>query len=407
MKIKGGYTKKILSIDLNKEKAVLEEVSDDFALQYVGGRGWGAKLVWDNLKNNNFNINPLGPENMVVIAPGPLTGLYLPSSGKTSFVSISPATKIYGDSSMGGMFGVELRQAGYDALVLSGSGTANKWSYIWIDDDKIEIRDASKYKGKGCIETERQIKEDLGDEEVRVATIGPAGENLVKFACINSEWSRNAGRTGIGAVLGSKKVKAIVVRGSKDIPVYDMDRLVDVSNHAYEILMGHKLIEFWQQQGLMSVVDYINTAGVMPTHNFKDGYFKDAEKINGYIMERYKIGDTACFSCPMACGNVCLVKDGKYIGTVTEGPEYETACMFGSNVGISDFSAILRANYLCDELGVDTISTGNLIAVVIEGYENGILSLEDLDGVAIKWGEDEPILALIEKIAKREGIGNI
>jgi len=404
MEIKGGYTKKILNIDLTRGKSVVTDVDDEFALKYLGGRGWGAKIVLDNLTKHP-DLNPLGPENIIVIAPGPLSGLYLPASGKTSFVSISPLTRIYGDSNMGGLFGVELRQAGYDALVIKGK--ADALSMICIDDEDIKIRSASAYAGKTSSDTERAVKEDMGDIETRVAVIGPAGENLVKFACINTEWSRNAGRTGMGAIFGSKNLKAVAIRGSHDLPVHDMDALVNAGDRAFDYLKSHDLFELWQQQGLMSVIDYINAIGAMPTHNFNDAHFDGADTINGDTMLKYKIGDSSCFCCPMSCGNICLVKGGKYAGTVTEGPEYETACMFGSNVGVTDFEAVLRANMLCDDLGIDTISTGNLIAVLIDGYEQGILNRDDLDGMTLKWGDGDSVLELIEKIAYRKGIGNI
>jgi aldehyde:ferredoxin oxidoreductase len=209
-------------------------------------------------------------------------------------------------------------------------------------------------------------------------------------------------------VLGSKNIKAIVVRGSKDLPVYDLKRLKEVSDDAFEKIKSHKYFEFWQQQGLMSVIDYANEAGIMPTYNFRDGRFEQAEKVNGYEMQaRYKIGDTACFACPMACGNICLVKEGKYSGTVIEGPEYETACMFGPNLGVDNFACILKANALCDDLGVDTISTGNLIGVLIEGQEAGLISEEELGGMRLKWGDEDTIIQLIHDIANRKGIGDV
>ncbi len=393
---------KVLHVDLSECKTHVEEVDEEFALKYIGGRGWGARLVWEHLKEDT---DPLSPENIMVIAPGPLSGLYLPSSGKTSICSISPTTGIYGDSNIGGMFGVELRQAGFDAMVIKGK--APELSYLWIDDDDIQLKSAEKYAGMGSIETEHQLREDIGDETVKVASIGPAGEKMVKMACITADWGRNAGRTGMGAILGSKNLKAIAIRGTRDLPVADLERLTRISDKAYRKLSQHNLFEFWQRQGLMSVIDYANTAGIIPTHNFKDTHFEEADKINGDVMElEYKIGDTACFGCPMACGNVNLVKDGKYAGTVIEGPEYETAAMFGSNVGVSDFSAILRANYLCDEYGIDTITAGSLISVMIEAYEKDLVTLEDLDGMALNWGDDESIMEMIRKIAFREGVGD-
>lgn len=403
-KIRGGYFWKILWINLDRGEAKALEFDEAFALKYVGGRGFGAKLVWDHLRKGN--IDPLGPENLLVISPGPLGGLYLPASGKTSFISISPETGIYGDSSMGGSFGAELRQAGIDALAISGK--APTLSYLWIDNGDVRMIPNEKLKGKGSLETEGIIKEDNKDEHIKVATIGIAGENQVRFACVTSDWGRNSGRTGIGAVMGSKNLKAIAVRGSKDLPVFDLPRLHQVSDASFRSLRVTKNFTFWQEQGLMSVIDYVNEAGVMPTFNFKEGVFEHAKKVNGYeMLSKYKIGDTSCFACPMACGNVCLVKEGKYRGTVVEGPEYETACMLGPNVGVQNFAVILKGNQLCDEFGIDTITTGNLIGVLMEAQETGLLTEKDLDGLNFKWGAEEAILEMIQRIAHRRGIGSI
>ena len=371
MKLKGGYFKKLLFIDLDKGKAEVLKLSDEFCQKYIGGRGFGIKLVWDNMKNYS---SPFDPQNLIVVAPGPLTGLYLPSSSKTSFISISPATGIYGDSSMGGSFGVELRQAGYDALAIKGK--AQNTSYLWIDDDEVEVVEHEGLKGKGSLEAEGMLKKELKDNHLSIATIGIAGENLVRFACINADWGRNAGRTGLGAVLGSKNIKAIVVRGHKDLPVFDVGGLMAEADKAYKYLKEHKYFRMWQQEGLMNVVEYANEKGILPAYNFKDTVFARHEQINGEAMlADYKIGDSACFSCSMCCGNICLVKNGKYAGTVVEGPEYESCAMLGPNLGIDNFAAILSANRLCDELGIDTISTGNIVGAIIEGYEKGILTL--------------------------------
>ncbi len=335
-----------------------------------------------------------------------MTGIYLPASGKTHVVSISPATGIYGDSNFGGSFGVELKQAGFDAILITGK--SSQTCYLWINDDEQKIVYSKKLKGKTHLETEKFIKNEIRDEEIKILSIGPAGENLVKFASLQAEWGRNSGRCGMGAVFGSKNLKAIAVRGSKDLPVADIEKLKVISKESFKTLAKHPLFDIWQRQGLMTVIDYLNDAGILPTHNFRDGYFRNAEKINGYEMEsKYKIGDSACFACPMTCGNICLVKEGKYAGTVVEGPEYETACMFGSNLGVDNFSAILRANFLCDEYGLDTITCGNLIGALIEVYEAGLISLKELDNLPLKWGEDDNVMKLIEKIAKREGVGNV
>jgi len=405
MSMKSGYFKKHLHVDLTKGSAERRDLSDAFIEKYIGGRGFGAKLVWDNLKKHDFKVDPLGTENLLVVAPGPLTGAYLPSSGKNSFVAISPATGLYGDSSIGGGFGVELRQTGID--VLSITGRAPQLSVLFIDNNETTILPMPELEGKSCLEAEGMIKERLGTYAVHVATIGVAGENMVKFACVNADWSRNAGRTGIGAIMGSKNLKAIVVRGHKDIPIYDVIGLMAEADKAFKYMEEHKYFKMWQQEGLMNVIEYANEKGILPAYNFKDSVFAKHNQINGATMlDHYKIGDSACFSCPMCCGNICLVKNGKYTGTVVEGPEYESCAMLGPNLGIDNFAAILSANRLCDELGVDTISTGNIVGAVIEGYEKGILSLSDLDGGEITWGDEDAILELIRKIAYRQGIGD-
>ncbi|HEY49374.1 MAG TPA: aldehyde ferredoxin oxidoreductase family protein [Dehalococcoidia bacterium] len=406
MSLQSGYFKKHLHIVLSEGSDERLPLEDAFLEKYIGGRGFGAKLVWDNLRKRKFNIDPLDPENLLVVAPGPLSGVYLPASGKTSFVTISPATGLYGDSSIGGSFGVELRQTGID--VLSVTGRAPELSVIFIDNNETTIIPMPELKGKSCLEAEGLIKERLGTHAVHIAVIGVAGENMVKFACVNADWGRNAGRTGIGAVMGAKNLKAIVVRGQKDIPVYDITSLVAETEKACKYLEEHKYFKMWQQEGLMNVIEYANEKGILPAYNFKDSVFTKHDQINGATMlSHYKIGDSACFSCPMCCSNICLVKNGKYTGTVVEGPEYESCAMLGPNLGIDNFAAILSANRLCDELGMDTISTGNIVGAVIEGYEKGILSLTDLDGREITWGDEDAILDLIQRIAYREGIGDI
>ena len=405
MMIKSGYFKSHLSVDLTSGACERVGLSDDFLEKYIGGRGFGAKLVWDNLAKHDFKIDPLGPENLLVIAPGPLTGAYLPSSGKCSFVAISPATGVYGDSSMGGSFGIELRQTGTD--VLSITGRAPEMSFLLVEDDEASVIPMPELAGKSCLEAEGLIKNRLGTHAVDIAAIGVAGENGVHFACVNANWSRNAGRTGIGAIMGSKNLKAIAVRGGKDLPVHDMAGLMAEADKAYSYMGGHKYFRMWQREGLMNVMEYANEAGILPTHNFKDAHFTKIKGINGDTMlQNYKIGDSACFACSMCCGNICLVKQGKYLGTVTEGPEYESCAMLGSNVGVDNFAAVLCANQTCDELGIDTISTGNLVGAIIEGYEQGIISMDDLDGSPITWGDEDAILGLIRKIAYREGIGD-
>ncbi|NUQ66481.1 MAG: aldehyde ferredoxin oxidoreductase family protein [Pirellulales bacterium] len=405
MEIKSGYFRKRLHVDLGSATCRRTPLSEDFLEQYIGGRGFGAKLVWDNLVEHNFKVDPLGPHNLLVIAPGPLTGTYVPSSGKCSFVAISPATGIYGDSSIGGGLGIELRQTGID--MLSITGRAPELSVLFLDEDETSILPMPELAGKTSLEAEGMIKARLGTHEVKVAVIGPAGENMVRFAGVNADWSRNAGRAGMGAVMGSKNLKAIVVRGSKDLPIHDIRGLLEEAEKAYGYMSSHKYFRMWQREGLMMVMEYASAAGILPTYNFKDATWPKVGQINGEVMlDSYKIGDSACFACSMSCGNLCLVRQGRYVGTVTEGPEYETCAMLGSNIGVDNYAAVLHAGQLCDELGLDTISVGNLVGAVIEGYEKGIISLEDLDGRPIAWGDEDSILELIHKMARREGIGD-
>jgi aldehyde:ferredoxin oxidoreductase len=405
MSVKSGYFKTSLHVDLTAGRCDRRRLSDEFLDQYIGGRGFGAKLVWDHLVQHDFQIDPLGPENLLVIAPGPLTGLYLPSSGKCSFVSISPQTGVYGDSSIGGALGVELRQTGIDLLAVTGC--APQLSILWIDEDQATVVPAPELAGKTSLEAEGLIKERLHTHDVKVAVVGIAGEHRVRFASVNGDWSRNAGRAGMGAILGSKNLKAIVVRGNRDLPVHDLRGLTREADAAFAYMRNHKYFKMWQREGLMMVMDYASGAGILPTHNFKDGNFPRVGKINGPTMlDGYKIGDSACFACAMSCGNICLVKQGRYVGTITEGPEYESCAMLGSNLGVDNYAAVLHANQLCDELGMDTISTGSLVGAVIEGYEKGVLSLADLDGQPISWGDDAAIMDLIHKIARRQGIGD-
>jgi len=404
MGIESGYFKKHLKVDLSAGKAEKAPLSEEFIETYIGGRGFGAKLVWDNLARHDFQIDPLGPDNLLVMAPGPLTGVYLPSSGKCSFMAISPATGGYGDSSIGGGLGVELRQAGFD--LLSITGRAEELSIVFVEEDEVRIIPMPELAGKSCLETEGLIKERFGTHEIKVAVIGPAGENLVRFATINADWSRNAGRTGMGAVMGSKNLKAIVFSGAKDLPVHDLPSLMAESAKAYGYMRNHDYFKMWQREGLMMVMGYASALGILPTNNFKDATFPKVDNLSSETMiDGYKIGDSACFSCAMSCGNICLVKEGRYRGTVTEGPEYESCALFGSNLGIDNFAFVLKANELCDELGLDTISTGNLIGAVMEGYENGYISLADLDGRPITWGDEEASIELIHKINDRRGIG--
>lgn len=402
-RLKGGYVGKIARVDLSRKRAKVERVNSAFAIKYIGGRGWCARLIWDEVP---AHTEPLGPHNKLVIATGPLTGLLVPGSGKTSFGAISPAAGYYGDSSVGGMWGTELKQAGFDALILEE--ISDKPTYIWVEDGEIEFRDAEAYWGMGSFHTETSLKRDLGDELIRVASIGPAGENLVRFACVTCDYGRQAGRTGMGAIMGSKRVKAIAVRGSLDVPVADPKAMREIFEESMRHILKHKVLNIWQRQGTMQIIDWSQENVCLPTRNFLSATYEKYREVNGDAMERRaKIADRACFACPICCGNFSVIKEGPHKDVGVEGPEYETATMIGSNCALPTLEDVIYANYLCDNLGLDTISAGNVVAFAMECYERGIITNEDLNGVELKFGNAEALFRFLEMMTKREGIGNL
>jgi aldehyde:ferredoxin oxidoreductase len=384
-----AYGGSILRVDLSTKKVKRERLKEQFAREYLGGRGFGARILWDEVKG----VDPLSSKNKVIIAAGPLSGLYIPGAGKTSFHAKSPLTGGYADSNMGGLFSPEMKHAGLDVIIIEGA--SRKPVYLFIDDDKVEIRDAKHLWGKGAITTEEILKKELG-REFQIAAIGQGGENLVKFACINHDYGRQAGRAGIGAVMGSKKLKAIAVRGTKDIPIADLKTFMKAADKIWKDCFKHPALKEWQNYGTTSFVEWSSEAGTLPTRNFQTGVFEHAKDI-GHITMRSKVVklDKACYTCPMSCGKYSY--SPKY-NTFVEGAEYETLALLGANCAISDIEAIIRANYLCDEYGIDTISTGNVIAFAMEATEKGIMNV-------LRFGETEKYLEIIPKIALREGIG--
>lgn len=402
-RFKGGYVGKIARIDLTKKWVKTEKVKPPFAVKYVGGRGWSARLIWDEIP---VHTDPLGPKNKLIIATGPLSGLLIPGAGKTSFAAISPATGYYGDSNVGGMFCTELKQAGFDALILEGK--SDKPVYLWVEDGEVEMRNAEDYWGTGSLDTENSLKKDLGDELIRVASIGQAGEKLVNFACVTCDYGRQAGRTGMGAIMGSKKVKAIAVRGSFDIPVADHKAMRKLFEESMRKILKHPVLDIWQKQGTMQFIDWVQENVCLPTRNFSSATYEGYRGINADIMEKnVKVADRACFACPICCGHFTIIKEGPHKGIGVEGPEYETAAMIGSNCMLPTIEDVIYANYLCDNLGLDTISAGNIVAFAMECYEHGIITKEDLNGIELKFGNAQAMFDFLEMIAKREGIGNL
>jgi len=396
-----GYNKKLLRVNLSNNSFTTEPISEHTIRNFIGGRGFVAKYLFDEIKPGT---EPLSPENKVVVAVGPLSGNFLPSSGKIEFGSKSPLTGGYGDSNMGGHIASELKLAGYDAVIIEGKCDTPK--YLFIDNDRVELRDASKYWGKGAITTEKMLKNDLG-EEFQIVTIGPAGENLVKFACLSHDFGRQGGRTGIGAVLGYKKLKAIAVRGDKAVPVADPDMLYKKGKEMYHEIYKLPGFKTWTPYGTADITKWVNDNGSFPTKNFSRGYFEGANNLTGQVLrERIHVLDKGCFSCPIPCGKYSKVKyEGEQV--FVEGPEYETIALVGGNNMIDDIEKVGFINYKMDEYGVDTISGGNVIAFALECIEKGIIGKDDVDGRELRFADTDSVLYLLDKIVKREGIGEI
>jgi len=392
-----GYGGRILRVNLTNGTVTKEPTPPDVAHDFIGGRGFGIYFL---LKEVPKGADPLGPENKLIISSGPISGMMIPGGGKCDWTTKAPLTGGYASASMGGHFTAEMRYAGLDSIILEG--ISPKPVYLFIDDDKIELRDASDLWGKATFTVEKQFKEKLG-EEFQVAVIGVGGENLVPYACINHDYGRQAGRGGVGAVMGSKKVKAIVVHGTKSIPVADMDAYRKAGMALYKACKDSEGLKDWTRYGTTIVVSWCDEVGALPTRNFSAGSFEDGKNLYGPVMrEKIVITDKGCFGCPSPCGKYSRNK--KY-NSYVEGPEYETIGMMGSNLGIDDIEAVAQANLLCDDLGIDTISAGNAIGWAMECYEKGIFTKKDTDGLDLKFGNVDATFTLIEKIARREGLG--
>jgi aldehyde:ferredoxin oxidoreductase len=396
-----GYGGSILRIDLSAGKVSKETTPDDLKREFIGARGFIISTIF---KETQAGVDPLGPESLFITATGPLTGLFIPSSGKIQSGGKSPLTGGYAEANSGGHFPEELKLAGYDMVVMKGQ--SKKPCIVVIDDDDVRIEEAASLWGKGSFDTESEIKKNLG-EDFQCFVIGPAGENLVKIACLTHDFGRQAGRTGLGAILGSKKVKAICVRGTKSIKVHDVDGLIKVGRRMYEQCFTNPAFELWQTYGTSSVVNWANRIGSFPTRNFRSGYFELFTNISGPRMRKEIVQiNKACFSCAMCCGKYSRAKTDKYDVHV-EGPEYETTAMIGGDCALGDIRDIAYGNYLCDDLGIDTISGGSVAAFAIECFEKGIIGGKDTGGIELKFGDPESVFALFKMIARREHIGDL
>lgn len=392
-----GYGGNILRVDLTSGKLTKQPTPPDLARDFIGGRGFGIYFLYKEVPKG---ADPLGPQNKLIISSGPLSGLMIPGAGKCDFTTKSPLTNGYASSSLGGHFTAELKYAGLDSIILEG--ISPRPVYLFIDDQKIELREASHLWGRGTISVEKELKEKLG-EEFQVAVIGPGGENGVSYASINHDYGRQAGRGGVGTVMGAKQLKAIDVRGTQSIPVADLEGYRKAGMALFKACKDAEGLKPWQTYGTTIVVSWCDEVGALPTRNFSAGSFEQGKNLYGAVMrEQIVITDKGCFGCPSPCGKYSRLK--RYNSHV-EGPEYETIGMMGSNLALTDIQDVAQANLLCDDWGIDTISAGSAIGWAMECNEKGLLTRLDTDGVDLKFGNAEAVFTMIEKIARREGFG--
>jgi len=386
---------KILRVDLTRREVQVEEVGNDTIKMFIGGVGIGTKILWDEVDEY---VHPFSPENPLIFMAGPLTGTIVPANGKHAVMSKSPLTGILGESIAGGSWGSELRRTGFLGVIVKGK--AKKPVYLWIHDKNVEIRDASHLWGLDTYETDEQIRKET-DKKAKTSCIGPAGENMVLISSIMHEGrkSRAAARCGLGAVMGSKKLKAIVVKGEDDVFIANEEGLKNSINAIKDSLREKTVgLADYGTSGLVELCEYL---GDLPIKNWLERRWEGAEKISGEQLKKMVTGKYACYRCPIACGRKVQADLGKHGKVYGKGPEYETLAALGSLCLVDDLKAIVKANELCDRYGLDTVSTGSVIAFAMEASEKGLIE-ED-----IQWGDTDAILRLIEDICNKRGIGRI
>ncbi len=389
-----GYRGKILRIDLSTHTYEVTPFNHEEAVRYIGGRGLGSKIMFDEV---DPSIDAFDPGNKVIIATGPMTGTPTPAGGRYMVVTKSPLTGTIASSNSGGYWGAELKFAGYDALIIEGK--SEKPVSIFIEDDKIEFRNAENLWGKTTIETTNLLLEDA-PAKAKVMCIGPAGENLSLIASVMNDLNRAAGRSGVGAVVGSKNLKAIVVRGSTKPEIADPETLKEIVKGGRSKIKDNGVTGAGlPTYGTNVLVNIINESGVFPTNNFQESYFDKAEAVSGETMsEQFLIKRESCFACPIACGRYTKADDIE-----TGGPEYESVWAFSAACGVSDMKAAIKANFWCNEMGMDTISAGVTIATAMELYEKGHIKDNELNGLGLKFGDGDSMVEWVKKLGRREG----
>jgi len=399
-----GYAGRILRVDLSEEKVETCGLSKDLLRDYIGGRCINTKILYDEVPPH---VDPFDSENRVVVGAGPLAGTIAPSTGRFNVTTKSGITGIFGDSNSGGHWAPELKYAGFDHIVIWGK--AEKPLYLWISDGQAELRDASRLWGKDTWETTEAIQKELGDPEIQVLCIGPAGENLVRYACLINNLSRAPGRGGAGAVLGAKKLKAIAVRGTMGLQISDPDTFIQTVQRLFSKIKDHPGAQRRSIYGTPMLTKMTSEKGFLGAKNFQvpqDSILADALCAERFMAD-YSLKNKACFNCPIHCGHYYTVKEGPFKGTCGEGIEYDAVLDLGVKANIQDFPAILKMNELSNRYGIDYDSLGGIVSWAMECFERGVLTLKETGGLDLSFGNYQSFIQLIHEIAHRRGLGDL
>jgi len=400
-----GWQGCILRVDLSTGKITKEPLSEDLAHNFIGGRGINSKILYDE---TGADTDPLGPDNRLIIGTGPVSGTQALGTGRFTVTAKSPLTGILGDSSGGGHFGAEVKFAGYDHIVVQGR--APKPVYLWVNDGEVIIRDAQHLWGKDTWETSSLIREESGDRDIKTLTIGPAGENLVKFACPITDEEAVPAETGMGTVMGSKNLKAIAIRGSTPVKVADPDRYEEVIRKWCEELPNHPGTVSWREIGTTGLLKRFNDNYTLAIRNSQELHRSEEEIghfFGEYFVPKYLVRHFACFACPLPCQKQVAIHDGPLAGERGRRPEFGPLMSMCTHLGVFDFPFGLKLINRVNQLGIDAQELGPTMAMIFECYQRGILTRKDTDGLRLEWGNKEAILELVEKVAYREGFGDV
>ncbi len=399
----GGNWGKVLKVDLTAGTVEDVEIEEKLYRDFLGGSGLAAKWFFDN---EGWKVEPLSPDNPLMVMNGPLSGTSLPGVSRLEICARSPLTGIWGEASMGGHFSPQLKRTGYDGIIFTGA--SDKPVYLYLSDEKAEIRDASHLWGKDTYETEELLKEEVGDKRAQVISIGPAGENTVKFACVMNDRGSTAGRCGMGAVMGSKKLKAVVARGNSKVPVADETAYKEAREKMSEILKFSLVADGLRSFGSNVHMEYGMAIGDVPTKNWREAYWSEGpEKLGGTaVAESILTKNHSCFACPVSCKRIVEVKAGPFALEEGPGSEYEAAAALGTLQRMDEREANHKANELCNRYGMDVISCGSTLAFATEAFEAGLITEKDTGGLKLGWNKPQTLLELVDKTAHREGFGD-